>query len=231
MSPRTFTCRAALDGPSSSSAASLQSPPRARTPGRILSPDEGAPLPSSPEAAEVLYAQLAPLVRRLIRQYGKTPEMRQDLSGELYCRFCALLQGYDPARGVPLRPYLIRQLTAAAYAYARQQWRLEKRLLPLPSEAETFPALATEDPTPAWIQTLSDAELFAGLPQALAGLPRRQRQVVILRYYEEYTFEEIGAALGVQASTARSLLRHGLNKLRTSLSSSLNTSLSISNVS
>src|SRR5579872_3052078 len=57
-----------------------------------------------------LYAEFAPLVRRLLRQYGQDPELKKDLAGEIYCRFCALLQAYDPQRGVPLRPYLVRQL-------------------------------------------------------------------------------------------------------------------------
>ncbi|HLK55766.1 MAG TPA: sigma factor, partial [Chthonomonadaceae bacterium] len=76
---------------------------------------------------ERLYAEFAPLVRRLVRQYGQDAEMRQDLVGEIYYRFCALLDAYDPTRGVPLRPYLVRQLTAATYTYARQQWRIRRR--------------------------------------------------------------------------------------------------------
>src|SRR5947207_14177253 len=52
---------------------------------------------------EALYAEFQPLVRRLIRQYGDDAEMRQDLAGEIFFRFCILLASYDPCRGVPLR--------------------------------------------------------------------------------------------------------------------------------
>jgi len=77
---------------------------------------------------DALYGEFQPLVRRLIRQYGGDDfELRQDLSGEVYFRFCSLLDAYDPTRGVPLRPYLVRQLTASVYTYARQQWRARKR--------------------------------------------------------------------------------------------------------
>src|SRR5947209_20458060 len=63
-----------------------------------------------------LYAEFQPLVRRLIRQYGgDNAELREDLAGEIYYRFCQLLEVYDPERGVPLRPYLVRQLTASVY--------------------------------------------------------------------------------------------------------------------
>ena len=227
MSSNTLTRRAMLPGHSSKAtvrsrcavASSAQSPVLSPAQSQSNAPKTNTALAVSAPAAEAggtLYAQLAPLVGRLIRQYGKTPEMRQDLTGELYCRFCALLELYDPTRGVPLRPYLIRQLNSAAYAYARQQWRLEKRLVPLPEEADSVPQMALEDPTLSWIHHLSQEQMFAGLPQALAALPTRQRQAVILRYYEDCSFDEIAAALDVQAATARSLLRHGLNKLRAS---------------
>src|SRR5262245_39584833 len=72
---------------------------------------------------EELFGELQPLVRRLIQRFGEDPEMRRDLEGEIYYRFCMLLDAYDPARGVPLRPYLIRQLSASVYTYARQGWR------------------------------------------------------------------------------------------------------------
>jgi len=38
--------------------------------------------------------------------------------------------------------------------------------------------------------------------------------VLIWRYYEERSFEEIAGMLKIQTATARSLLRHGLNTLR-----------------
>src|ERR1041385_5418385 len=56
---------------------------------------------------DILYAELQPLVRRLISQYGDDAESRKDLAGEIYCRFCTILESFDESRGIPLRPYLI----------------------------------------------------------------------------------------------------------------------------
>src|SRR5580700_10016508 len=70
-----------------------------------------------------LYAEFRPLVRRLIRQYGENAEIRNDLEGEIYYRFCVLLKAFDPNRGIPLRPYLVRQLSASIYTFARHHWR------------------------------------------------------------------------------------------------------------
>jgi RNA polymerase sigma-70 factor (sigma-E family) len=51
---------------------------------------------------------------------------------------------------------------------------------------------------------------------ALAGLPARQRTVLVLRYYEHHTDEEIAAILGISRGTVRSQAARGLDKLRSS---------------
>ena len=166
-----------------------------------------------------LYAEFAPLVRRLVRQYGQNADMREDLAGEIYCRFCALLEAFDPERGVPLRPYLIRQLTMATYTYARQQWRIQKREATWESDETQAEQKTAIDPTPDWLAGLVKDQASALLPAAMAKLPARQRSIVIWRYYEERSFEEIAEILGILPSSARSLLRHGLNSLRKAIGS------------
>jgi RNA polymerase sigma-70 factor (sigma-E family) len=53
-----------------------------------------------------------------------------------------------------------------------------------------------------------------GLWQALATLPARQRAVLVLRYYEQRSDEEIAEVLGVSRGTVRSQAFRGLEKLR-----------------
>jgi RNA polymerase sigma-70 factor (sigma-E family) len=54
----------------------------------------------------------------------------------------------------------------------------------------------------------------AALLAALRGLPRRQRAVVVLRFWEDLTDIQIAAALGCSASTVRSQLARALARLR-----------------
>src|SRR5262249_39254275 len=77
------------------------------------------------EERDALYRDFQPLVRRLIARYGGEVEIRQDLTGEIYCRFCQLVSAYEPERGVPIKAYLVRTLTASVYSYARSRWREE----------------------------------------------------------------------------------------------------------
>ena len=51
----------------------------------------------------------------------------------------------------------------------------------------------------------------------LAGLPRRQRAVLVLRYYEDLPDSEIADVLGVSPGTVRSNAARGLETLRTKL--------------
>jgi RNA polymerase sigma-70 factor (sigma-E family) len=49
---------------------------------------------------------------------------------------------------------------------------------------------------------------------ALAGLSRRQRAVVVLRYYEDLSEAEIAAVLGCSPGTVKSAASRAMNKLR-----------------
>ncbi len=65
----------------------------------------------------------------------------------------------------------------------------------------------------------TDAELTrinddSGLWQALASLPRKQRAVLVLRYYEELSDGEIAELLGISRGTVRSQISRALEKLR-----------------
>lgn len=61
---------------------------------------------------------------------------------------------------------------------------------------------------------LARIEGDTGLWQALAALPARQRIVLVLRYYEQRSDEEIATALGIARGTVRSQAARGLDKLR-----------------
>jgi RNA polymerase sigma-70 factor (sigma-E family) len=55
------------------------------------------------------------------------------------------------------------------------------------------------------------------LRRALASLPTRQRQVVVLRYYEDLTEAQVAAALRCSVGTVKSQSAKGLGRLRRAL--------------
>lgn len=63
-----------------------------------------------------------------------------------------------------------------------------------------------------------DREAFRHqLEAALQQLPTEQREVVVLKLWEERTFDEIADICGIPLNTAASRYRYGLDKLRTLL--------------
>ncbi|MCM1143858.1 MAG: RNA polymerase sigma factor [Blautia sp.] len=137
---------------------------------------------------------------------------------EIY-RFCFFLTGqetdsYDIAQEVFLKfiryadSYQYRNLKGYLLIIARNLcydfFRHKKDVLSMEEIAET----GEED------RGLKLAEEKMLLQEALMEIAPEQREVVILRIYEELSFREIAKMLGCNLSTAKSRYRLGIEKLR-----------------
>ncbi len=65
---------------------------------------------------------------------------------------------------------------------------------------------------------LLQAELQEAVDKAIAGLPEAQRMAVVLRRYEQLSYEEIADVLGLSVSAVKSLLFRARTSLREALS-------------
>ncbi|MET0494923.1 MAG: SigE family RNA polymerase sigma factor [Actinoplanes sp.] len=95
------------------------------------------------------------------------------------------------------------------YAYVRRMvtneylsWRRRRQVRTVPLQAVPEPAAAAR------------AEHGEGLWRLLAGLPRQQRAVLVLRYYEGLSDHEIGEVLDCRTSTVRAYASRALGVLR-----------------
>lgn len=59
-----------------------------------------------------------------------------------------------------------------------------------------------------------DEDQIQKLVEGLAGLPEKQRSVLVLKFYRDKTLREIGTLLGISENTAASCFRYGIEKLR-----------------
>jgi RNA polymerase sigma-70 factor (sigma-E family) len=89
-----------------------------------------------------------------------------------------------------------------AVVNAAANWRRRRRL-----EAPLADHAAVLDHAP-------DVEARVALLTALRRLPLPQRQVVVLRFYEQMTEAETAAALGIAVGTVKSRLSRALDALR-----------------
>jgi RNA polymerase sigma-70 factor (sigma-E family) len=88
------------------------------------------------------------------------------------------------------------------------KWRRRRREL----LTSAVPEKAVLDPGLDRVDATDEAERVWA---AIVALPPKQRAVLVLRFYESLTDEEIAATLGVSRSTIRSQTSRALHKLRT----------------
>lgn len=75
-------------------------------------------------------------------------------------------------------------------------------------------ALVTEVPEPRPSGAAEWAETRSALMTALAALPPRQRQAVVLRYWEDLSETQTAAAMGCSVGTVKSQASRGIARLR-----------------
>lgn len=73
------------------------------------------------------------------------------------------------------------------------------------------------DPAPAAVDRIAEAERLTALDRALAQLPERQRQAVVLRHIEGLPNREIAEILGVGVEAVESLTARGKRALAAAL--------------
>jgi len=116
------------------------------------------------------------------------------------------------SRALPRWSRLVARGTADAYVRrsivnaAISAWRKQRRLVPV-ADPES-PSVADQS------QALTDADHAWAL---CAELPPRQRAAVVLRFYENLSFADVGRILDCPESTARSHVHRALGTLRTRL--------------
>jgi RNA polymerase sigma-70 factor, ECF subfamily len=86
------------------------------------------------------------------------------------------------------------------------------------SDAAPADALAADTPSPSGRAVAREED--EGLERALARLPEDYRQVILLRYQEEHSFDEIGELMGRSANAARKLWLRAVERLRHELEAS-----------
>lgn len=98
--------------------------------------------------------------------------------------------------------YAFRAIRNRALNYRRSLWRRIAREV---ESSRWFDRDAAESP----------AERAA--MRCLEKLPREQREVIVLKIWSQYTFEEIGEMLDLSPNTVAGRYRYGLEKLRACL--------------
>ena len=159
------------------------------------------------EAFATIYRQYHAVVYRFARLMSGSGTIAEDVTQETFVALMRDLHRYEPERA-GLATYLYgiaRNLTRARLRYDRRFVRLED------SGAAEMPG--TTDPSSA----LAGSRERHRLREAIAALPSRYREVVILCAIHGLSYAEAAAALDLPVGTIRSRLNRGRQAIATRL--------------
>ncbi|MGL4422540.1 MAG: RNA polymerase sigma factor [Gemmataceae bacterium] len=143
-----------------------------------------------------------PLGRLLGRLVGE-PTLAADLRQETFLRMFQARAAYQDQG--QFRPWLFRIAVNLVRDSARR-WR---------PQTGDYPELFDARPGPA--EQAAEADEAARVREALFALPEPLREVVILRHYEEWSFELMARTLGTPASTLKSRFQLAIRTLQETL--------------
>jgi RNA polymerase sigma-70 factor (ECF subfamily) len=136
-------------------------------------------------------------------------EDAEDVLQETFCRLAR----------TPLRWPLIRNPRAFVFKVARNESnRFLARRIGRQKVEGGNPDQLIRQPEVAMAQ---DPDPAAVLAPALAELPGEQKEVILLKVFQGFTFKEIAGICDVSVNTAASRYRYGLEKLRARLEGKL----------
>ena len=147
----------------------------------------------------------------------KTEEIAQDLMQDTFIKAIKTLRSGRYNEEGKFLPWILR----IAHNLAIDYFRRERR----------YPSVVFEDGSNAFnslnfsedsIETLQiKRESHEHLRGLIKRLPEQQRQVLIMRHYEDMSFQEIADATGVSINTALGRMRYALINLRKMMSKTI----------
>lgn len=154
-----------------------------------------------------------PLVYSHLYRMTGSRDLAEDVSQETFIRVYKNLARFDRKR--PFRPWLLRIATNAAISALRKNSKAVSLDAMRESGAFDDAARSNEaDEPPAIVERqLSEAEVMT----ALASLDPRYRAVLLLRYKEDLSYEEVAQVMKTPLNTVRTWIRRARGQLAKSL--------------
>lgn len=134
-----------------------------------------------------------------------------DVTQDALLRFFSTLHRFDAQR--PVRPWLLRIVRNRAQdLHRRRRVRRHESLEDVDHEGVVRLQLVDTNVDPE--QDLTRSQLRRRLLRALSALPRQQREIVLLRDYQELSYAEIAERLSIPLGTVMSRLHSARKRLR-----------------
>jgi RNA polymerase sigma-70 factor (ECF subfamily) len=162
-------------------------------------------------AFDVLVARWEDRIRGAAFRFLGSEEEARDVAQE------AFLKAYRALDGFKREARFSSWLYQIATNLCRDRLRRRKTRATVSLEALEEAGPVMVETRPSAHERLLEHDLARAVRRAIQALPEEQREVVILKEYEELTFLEIAQALDVPVSTVKTRLYRGLGQLRLQL--------------
>jgi RNA polymerase sigma-70 factor (family 1) len=172
-------------------------------------PDDGSGSPAAIAFGRLFGLHFQELYRYAYR-YVRSEETAYDLVNEAFLRIWSH-RSRVAIGGPTARSYLYTTVRYQALDHLRRRriedrWRTEYAAPLVANQG----AVLVADPD----QELTARETAAELQQAVDALPRRQRQVVLLRWQQQASYDQIAEALGISPKTVAIHVGRAIQRLR-----------------
>lgn len=154
-----------------------------------------------------LIAKYHPYVHKYLLKASEDPNLAEDLVQESFIKIIRSMDQFDPHGTARFSTYLIAVARNCLIDHYRRE---RKRAADVPLE-EAFAIEAEGKPLQELVgDKLQQQEILEWMEQ----LPREQRIVIRMKYFEDLTLKEIGAILLLEPKTIKSRIHNGIVKLR-----------------
>ena len=163
-------------------------------------------------AANEIVEKLQPLVKTSIRRYYNKINEYEDLLQDGNLKILESISSFEKDKGVHFLGYIKMNLK---FLY------LDKHKIKIhaslnknigDSETEEIDLLVSDDLNIE--DKIIKKEMSTKLGQALEKLPKRQKEVIILYYFEKMSIQEIGEKLGISYRTVVNTKVNGIKNMR-----------------
>ena len=127
-------------------------------------------------------------------------EEAEDITGEVFLKACRAFDGFDPEKA-----------SVSTWLYTIMRNTLTDHFRKGPQSEELSEDIASSDNIEEYC---IDREEFGRLATALKALDREQQDIIVLRYYDEYSLVEIANMLHISYGMIKVKHKNALNALR-----------------
>lgn len=161
------------------------------------------------ESFGCIHHQLYPLLYRYIFKIIKDEDISQDLLQDVFVKLWERKETIGPIRFVKV--YFFRTARSLAINHLKC---LKNNNVPFEEGMEPDMAFSPEE---VLVGNEHNAEVSKILTMALNTLPKRQREMIFLKYFDGWSYDEISAVTGINYQSVVNHVHRGIIQLRSGM--------------